>query len=633
MTSADRADAGGLRTPWTKQFATPVRAFLQTESGSAGILAAAIVVAVVWANLGTSYESMWTTSFGLHFGDGSVTRELRTWIDSGLMTLFFLVVGLEARREIDLGDLRDRGRVLLPVAAGLFGLIVPVGLYLALNAGGDAAGGWGVAMSTDTALALGLLVVVGRDVPDRVRTFLLTVFVVDDLVALLVIAVVYTDDLDLRYLALAVVLFGLFVLVRRLRLGTPASLVVIGIAVWASMLLSGVDPIVSGLAIGLTAPAYTPGREDLEEATGLFRQFREEPTPELARTAVVGLRRTLSPNDRLQRFYHPWTSYVIVPLFALANAGIAIDGPFLRGAITSPITLGIVLGYVVGKPVAVISASWLISRMTHGRVQPAVGWAAVTGSGTIAGIGFTVAFLIAAHAFEGERLAEAKFGVLLAAAVAAAATSVVFRITALLGENRRTVALHGRAEQLIDLAVDVDPERDHVRGPLDAAVTVVEYGDFQCPYCGQAEPAVRAVLGDADVRFVWRHLPLTDVHPEAELAAQAAEAAGDQGRFWEMHDLLLDHQDHLLKPDLLGYAEQLGLDLERFRKLLHSHMHQARVAQDVESADISGVSGTPTFFVNGRRQYGAFDLASLTSAIAAARARDRIRPRPGGGER
>ena len=487
-------------------------------------------------------------------------------------------------------------------------------------------------MSTDTALALGLLVVVGRDVPDRVRTFLLTVFVVDDLVSLLVIALVYTHDLDVRYLALAVAFFGLFLLVKRLRLGTPASLVVIGVAIWASMLGSGIDPIVSGLAIGLTAPAYTPAREDLEQASGLFRQFREEPTPELARTAVVGLRRTLSPNDRLQRIYHPWTSYVIVPLFALANAGIAIDGSFLRSAMTSPIILGIVLGYAVGKPVAVICASWVISRMTHGRLQPAVGWAAVTGSGTIAGIGFTVAFLIASHAFDGDRLAEAKFGVLLAAAVAAAATWIVFRITALLSVDRRAVALHGRAEQLVDLAVDVDPERDHVRGPQDAAVTLVEYGDFQCPHCGQAEPAVRAVLGDADVRFVWRHLPLTDVHPEAELAAQAAEAAGDQGRFWEMHDLLLAHQDHLRKPDLLAYAEQLGLDVPRFQKQLYSHMHQARLAQDVESADISGVSGTPTFFVNGRRQYGAFDAASLTSAVAAARARDRIGPRPAGGE-
>jgi Na+/H+ antiporter NhaA len=605
-----------------------VRAYLQTASGSAGILAGAIIVAVVWANLGTSYESMWTTPFGIRLGDASVTRDLRTWVNSGLMTLFFLVVGLEARREIDLGDLRDRGRVLLPVAAGLLAMIVPVGLYLAVNAGRDGARGWGVAMSTDTALALGLLVMVGRDVPDRVRTFLLTVFVVDDLVALLVIAVVYADGVSVRLLALAVALFALFLLVMRLRLGTPASLVVIGFAVWASLLGSGIEPVVAGLVIGLAAPAYTPVREDLEQASGLFRQFREEPTPDLARTAVVGLRRTLSPNDRLQRIFHPWSSYVVVPLFALANAGIKIDGSFVDRAMTSPITLGIVLGYAVGKPLAVITASWAITRITHGRVQPAVGWAAVAGSGTIAGIGFTVSFLIASLAFDGDSLAEAKFGVLLAAVVAAALTWIVFQVTALLGEDRRTVALQGRAELLVDLAVDVDPDRDHVRGPLDASVTVVEYGDFQCPYCGRAEPAVREILGDADVRFVWRHLPLTDVHPEAELAAQAAEAAGAQGRFWEMHDLLLTHQDRLRKPDLLAYAEQLGLDVPRFQKELYSHTHLARVGLDVESADISGVSWTPTFFVDGRRQYGAFDAASLTSAIADARARSRMAPRP-----
>ncbi len=626
MTADGTVEGSGLRTPWRREFATPVRAFLKTESGSAGILVAGIVLGLVWANLGNTYEQLWTTPFGLRLGDHSVTRDLRTWVNSGLMTFFFLVVGLEARREIDLGDLRERREFLLPVAAGLFGMLVPVGLYLAVNAGGAGADGWGVAMSTDTALALGLLVMVGRDVPDRVRTFLLTVFVVDDIVALLVIAVMYTDHVHVGYLLLAVVLFGLLLVAKRFRLG-PTTAFVAGVAIWFCMLASGVDPVVTGLAIGLTARAYTPARGDLEEATGLFRQFREEPTPDLARTAAVGLTRTLSPNDRLQRFYHPWTSYVIVPLFALANAGVVIDGAFLRRAVTSPITLGIVLGYVVGKPVAVVSASWAIARITHGRVQPAVGWASVAGSGTIAGIGFTVSFLIATLAFDGDALAEAKIGVLAAAAIASAATWVVFQVTALLPDDRRTEALFGRAEQLVDLSEDVDPERDHIRGAMDATVTVVEYGDFQCPYCGMAEPAVRAVLGESDVRFVWRHLPLPDVHPQAELAAQASEAAAEQGKFWEMHDLLLDRQEHLMKPDLLAYAEELGLDVPRFGKELYKHDHAGRVGQDVESADISGVSGTPTFFVNGRRHYGAFDAASLTQAIATARARARITSR------
>src|SRR4249919_3738540 len=279
MTADGTVEGSGLRTPWRREFATPVRAFLKTESGSAGILVAGIVLGLVWANLGDTYEQLWTTPFGLRLGDHDVTRDLRTWVNSGLMTFFFLVVGLEARREIDLGDLRERREFLLPVAAGLFGMLVPVALYLAVNAGGSGADGWGVAMSTDTALALGLLVMVGRDVPDRVRAFLLTVFVVDDIVALLVIAVMYTDHVHPVYLVLAVLLLGGLLLAKRYRLG-PTTAFVAGVAIWFCMLASGVDPVVTGLAIGLTAAAYTPARGDLEEASGLFRQFREEPTPD-----------------------------------------------------------------------------------------------------------------------------------------------------------------------------------------------------------------------------------------------------------------------------------------------------------------------------------------------------------------
>ncbi|HXY92745.1 MAG TPA: DsbA family protein, partial [Acidimicrobiia bacterium] len=183
-------------------------------------------------------------------------------------------------------------------------------------------------------------------------------------------------------------------------------------------------------------------------------------------------------------------------------------------------------------------------------------------------------------------------------------------------------ALLGTAEQLTDLYVDVDFERDHIRGPDEAPVTVVEYGDFECPFCGQAEPVVRELLSDfGDVRYVWRHLPLSDVHPRAQLAAEASEAAHDQGAFWEMHDLLLAHQSALTPKDLLGYAEQLGLDVDRFGEQLRTHRSAVRVAEDVDSADLSGVTGTPTFFINGRRHYGAYDSATLSAAVKAAGAR------------
>src|SRR5215203_4581902 len=226
----------------------------------------------------------------------------------------------------------------------------------------------------------------------------------------------------------------------------------------------------------------------------------------------------ISPNERLQQLIHPWTSYAIVPLFALANAGIPVDRSFLASAFTSPITLGIVVGYVVGKPVGIVGASLLVTRLSGGRLRPPVGWVAVAGGGTIAGIGFTVSLLVATLAFTGDKLDEAKLGILSAAVGASAVTWLVFRATALLPRRTKIRALLGTSESLVDLYIDVDPERDHVRGPVrDAPVTVVEYGDFECPYCGRAEPVVRELLRDfGDVRYVWRHLPLNDVHPNAQ---------------------------------------------------------------------------------------------------------------------
>ncbi len=217
-------------------------------------------------------------------------------------------------------------------------------------------------------------------------------------------------------------------------LGVRVGLVyfALGVAIWVALLESGVEPVVVGLAMGLLAYAYPAARSELERATERFREFREQPTPELARSVGIGLRAAVSPNERLQQLYHPWTSYLIVPLFALANAGIAIDGGFLAEAFTSPITLGILFGYVIGKPVGILGCSWLLTRLSRGRLRPPVGWVAVAGGGTIAGIGFTIALLVAALAFEGQQLEEAKLGILSAAVGAALLTWLLFRATALL---------------------------------------------------------------------------------------------------------------------------------------------------------------------------------------------------------
>jgi protein-disulfide isomerase len=245
------------------------------------------------------------------------------------------------------------------------------------------------------------------------------------------------------------------------------------------------------------------------------------------------------------------------------------------------------------------------------------------GGGAVAGIGFTVSLLISSLAFEGRTLEEAKLGVFAAAILSAAVGWLIFRVIDRLPERARARELIGSDEELLDLTAPVDPERDHIRGPADAPVTIVEYGDFQCPFCGQAEEVLRELLleqGD-DLAYVWRQLPLNDVHDRAQLAAEASEAAAAQGKFWEMHDELLAHQDTLRPRDLVSMAERVGLDVERFREDLRHREFAPRVAEDVGEADTSGVTGTPTFFINGRRHYGAYDVPTLTREVRSARTR------------
>jgi protein-disulfide isomerase len=445
-----------------------------------------------------------------------------------------------------------------------------------------------------------------------------------------VIATVYSGRIQIWPVIAALGFFALIVLAVRVGIHRGLLYAACGLAAWVAVSYSGIDPILVGLTMGLLTAAAPVARGDLEQASDLFRRFREQPTPDLARSASRVLELTISPNERLQRQFHPWTSYGVVPIFALATAGIAVSPSFLGQAFRSPITLGVLAGSVAGKPIGVVGATWLASKVSRGRFRPPVGWGALAGGGSIAGIGFTVSLLIASHAFRGAQLADATLGVLIAAVVASLLTWVCFRALLRLPSPRRAEALLGPELSIVDLAVPVDAERDRIRGPKESLVTVVEYGDFECPYCGQAEPVVRELLRDfGDVFYVWRHLPLTDVHPRAQAAAEAVEAAGAQGAFWEMHDRLLENQAILRHDDLLDHATALGLDLGSFADALDKHAGAARIAEDVDGADLSGVTGTPTFFINDRRHYGAYDIEALTTAVKTARARaDLVPPQP-----
>ena len=605
----------------------PLRTFLRTEASGAVFLLVAAIVALVWVNSpwDSSYERLWTTELSLRVGDFGLDGDLRYWVNEGLMAFFFLVVGLEVRRQFDTGELRDRRRAAVPVLAALGGMLLPVAIYLGFTAGTGASPGWGMVMPTDTAFALGVLALVGRRWPPRLRAFVLTVAIADDIGVLLVIAFAYTDELSVTPLVVAAVLFGTMMLLRRLGVLSRPPLILLALLVWVATSKSGIHPTLAGVVLGLAVGGRPPERGDVERASALARLFREQPTPQLARAARLSVLGAISANERLQYGLHPWSSFLIVPLFALANAGVRLDSELLSRAVTSPVTLGVLVGLVAGKFFGISVTTIVAAHPRLGRLPLTVELQSVFGAAAVAGIGFTLSLFIAELAFDGELLEEAKVGVLSASIAASLlAAAVFFAIDRI---PRSVFARTGLtpATPLTDLAVPVDPERDHIRGRQDAPVTLLEYGDYECPYCGRAERAVRELLADfeSDVRYVWRYLPLTDVHAHAQVAAEAAEAAAAQGAFWPMHDLLITHQQALEDSDLRGYAAELGLDVERFWQDLRERNYSGRVAEDVDSADASRVTGTPSFFVNGRHHDGAYDIETLTSLVREALAATR----------
>ncbi|MFC5669739.1 Na+/H+ antiporter NhaA [Streptomyces incanus] len=601
------------RSELAAQLSTPVRNFMATEAGSAGLLLVAVAVALIWANSSWSdaYTSLWHTDLSLSLGNAELSMSLEHWVNDGLMALFFFVIGLEVRYEVSVGELNSRSRIMIPALAGIGGMAVPILLYLAIAPGGEAAGGWGVVIGTDTAFMLGALAVVGPRFVTQLRVFLLAITVIDDIVAVTVIGVVYSGSISVPALIVALVLGVVLAALTRFGVWHAAPYVLIVLVMWLATLDAGLHASIAGMLGGLLIPARSPSREGVEQAARLFRAFRQSPLAGVGKTARKGLQQAVSVNERLQTVLHPWSSYVIVPVFALANAGVDLRNGVLTNALTSAVTWAVVVGLVVGKLLGIWGGARLGTWAGLGKLPTGVGPGHVLGGGVLSGIGFTVSLLIVGLAFDDPAIrAEATVGVLLAAVFSTVLGWLVFHLAAV---------LRGETDADLPRYLDrpVDPETDHILGPPDAPLTLVEYGDFECPFCARATGVtaeLRQRFGDR-FRYVFRHLPLPDVHPHAELAARAAVAAGYQDRFWDMHKMLYEHQDELEYEDTIGYAADLGLDVEKFLRDLEDEKTAARVRADAASAEASGARGAPTFFIGNRRHTGPYDAVTLAHEL------------------
>jgi Na+:H+ antiporter, NhaA family len=411
------------------------RLYMGTEAGGSALLLVAALLALGWANSpwSGSYDAFWSTPTSLGIGDLSLSLSLHDWVNDGAMALFFLVVGLEITREVSTGELRNRRSVAAPALGALGGLAVPALLYLAVNPSGPASSGWGIVMSTDTAFVLGVLALFGPRCPDRLRLFLLTLAIVDDIGAIGVMALFYTDEIVLPAVAVAAALVAVLLALRWMGVWRLTPYVLVGIALWLTVHESGVHATLAGVLLGLLLPSQPPARREVDRTAEYGRALREFPDAERARLANLAVAATVPANARLQEALHRWTAYVVVPVFGLANAGVSLAPETLRTAATSPVTVGVVLGLVAGNAVGITAGTALALRTGWGVLPGGVRWSHLVAGATLAGIGFTISLFITDLAFTDELLREqAKIGILAGSLIAAVLGTVVLRV---LGER------------------------------------------------------------------------------------------------------------------------------------------------------------------------------------------------------
>lgn len=394
----------------------PLRDFLTTESAGGMLVVIAAAVAMVWANSpwSASYRSFWTTELGVSVGSFDFTLDLRHWVNDALMAVFFFVVGLEIKREVSEGELRDRRKAIVPVVAAIGGMVVPALIFVGFNAGSASVRGWGIPMATDIALALGILSLAGSRVPAGTKLFLLALAIVDDIGAIIVIAIFYGKGGERMWLVASVVAVAAALVLQRLGVNATTVYVAIGIALWFSFHEAGVHATIAGVVMGLLAPS----RPKLQDALIDVAELTDLSSVEHALASARIARSSVSVVEWLEYHLHSWTSFVIVPMFAIANAGIALSADALADSMRSSAAWGVVVGLVIGKPVGILLATFLVIRSGAGSIPDDSTWRDLTAAAVVAGVGFTVSLFVAELAFTEPVVDHAKVGVFVASVIA-----------------------------------------------------------------------------------------------------------------------------------------------------------------------------------------------------------------------
>ena len=571
-------------------------AFQNNETYAAAALALGTLAALIWANIGDSYHVFWQTPTTLAVGPFGVDLTLHEWVDEGLMAVFFFMVGLDVRRDLTLGELRLPGRALLPAAAAIGGLVVPALVYLLIIGDSGGAHAWGSVISTDTAFALGMLALIGPKRAPRLRLFLLAFAVIDDIGALAVIAIFYSGSLNLVALgAAAAGLFLVWLMARRGVWRVPPYLV-LGVVIWYALYRSGVHATLAGVLIALLMPVYNVRSEDVDAAGEFTALYRQAPAPGTARMLRESLNYSMPLNQRLAFVLPPYVNYVVVPLFALANAGVELSADIIGAALTSRVTWAVIGGLVIGKLIGVVLGAGLVLRFVPASRMPGLDVPRIVGLGALSGMGFTISLLVVNIALEDETLRDqARLGVLVASLAAFVLAAVIFRVT-----SRIWPLPAPRGETLCR---PPSPDQELTFGSLDAPHVLINYADMSHEdrwRLAEALYGLQPLIDSGEVLLILRH-KLSG--PESLLAALALEAAGanKEPNLWPFHDAIAVLRGRISPRSITRVAREVGIDVEALWRRIDSRADEAKVLAD--SAEVEGLTedASPVVYIDGRR--------------------------------